>query len=294
MHKHCFTVDVEDGISIAMRDAFGKQIPQTDRVVSNTNRILDLMAKYNTKGTFFTLGQVAEHFPDLIKRIANEGHELGVHGYDHWQFFKLSPEQAFEEISSAKKIIEDISGAPVYGHRAPAFSIMPETQWGLEMIEKAGFVYDTSIMPCKMNRYGWPEFPKATTKVVLPDGKSLIEVPLSVDKLFFKEVPVCGGGYLRLFPFAFSKNSFEKVSQKRPVIVYIHPYEVDPNRYPDFYFEELQQADWKKRLKMKSFWINRASVFPKLEKFLQMYAFEPMITMVEKTNNPPIFKVEKE
>src|SRR5699024_1957890 len=113
-----FTVDVEDGISIAMRDAFGVDIVPTERVVRCTDKILSIFSEMKTKGTFFILGIIAEHFPDLVQRIAGEGHELGVHGYHHLLFNKMNSDQAYQEIDRAKKIIEDVSGQKVYGHRA--------------------------------------------------------------------------------------------------------------------------------------------------------------------------------
>jgi len=272
-NQSAFTVDVEDGISLAMRDAISVKSKQTKRVVSLTQRILKLLSEYDTKGTFFVLGQVAEKFPGLVKQIASEGHELGVHGYDHLQFFRMTPEQAFEELSRAKKIIEDVSGNEVVGHRAPAFSITPDTKWALDIIADAGFTYDSSIMPIKGVRYGWPEFPKDIHKLATPKGKDLVEVPLSSLHILGHELPVCGGGYLRLSPYLFTKKAFEKISKERPVIIYIHPYELDTERYPDYYFEELAKSGFLKRNKMKSMWWNRKSVYGKLEKLLSNYQF---------------------
>jgi polysaccharide deacetylase family protein (PEP-CTERM system associated) len=271
--KSAFTVDVEDGISLAMFHDFGVETPQTDRVVTHTRTILNLLEEYQTKGTFFVLGKVAEDFSFLIKEIAAGGHELGVHGYHHYPFFKMSREMAFEEISSAKKLIEDISGAEVLGHRAPAFSITPETKWGLDVIAEAGFTYDSSIMPIDGKRYGWPGYNLDICKITTPSGYELIEVPMSVSKILGKELPVCGGGYLRLYPYSLTKWSFEKISRERPVILYMHPYELDTERYPDYYFEQLNKVSFKKKLRMKSMWWNRKSVYSKLEFLLKNYYF---------------------
>ncbi|MDR8390262.1 polysaccharide deacetylase family protein [Aliifodinibius sp. S!AR15-10] len=279
--KSSFTVDVEDGVSLAMRDVFSVKSRQTSRVVTLTNRILELLGQFNVKGTFFMLGQVAEMFPGLVKDIAEEGHELGVHGYDHLQFHRMTREQAFEELSRAKKLIEDISGREVFGHRAPAFSITPETQWGLDVIAEAGFTYDSSIMPINGIRYGWPGFRKNIHVLETPSGKNLIEAPLSTINILGKEIPVCGGGYLRLFPYWFTKMAFEKIQKERPVVLYLHPYELDTKSYPDYYFEQLKKANPYKRYKMKSMWINRKSVYPKLSNLLKNYEFGKMINLVE-------------
>ena len=281
LHKATFTVDVEDGVSIAMRDAFSVSSEQTNRVVGLTQKILALLDENDAKATFFVLGQVAEKFPHLVKQIAGEGHELGVHGYDHLQFFRMTRDQAFNEISSAKKRIEDISGSEVLGHRAPAFSITPETEWGLDVIAEAGFTYDSSIMPIKGVRYGWADFPQDISTITTPAGHVLTEVPMSTVQLMGRRIPVCGGGYLRLFPQWATQKAFEAISKKRPAIVYIHPYELDTRRYPDYYFEELEKASFLKREKMKSMWLNRKTVYPKLRMLLENYSFDTMINLVK-------------
>lgn len=278
--KSAFTVDVEDGISIAMRDAFNVEKEQTNRVVHLTEKILDLLSDKSVRGTFFILGQVAEKFPDLVKNIAAQGHEVGVHGYNHLQFFRMTPEEAFQELSSAKKLIEDLTGDRVYGHRAPAFSITPETKWGLDVIAETGFEYDSSIMPAKMRRYGWPGFSKTITTVETPKGYKLTEVPMSVVPVFGNEIPVCGGGYLRLFPGRLTKFAMSKITKERPAIVYIHPYELDTEPYPDYYFGQLNRTDFVNRKKMKSMWINRKSVYPKLSTLLTDFEFDTMINLV--------------
>lgn len=280
--QSALTVDVEDGVSIAMRDAFSVQTEQTKRVVKLTKRIFCLLEKSDVKGTFFVLGQVAEKFPGLVKQISDKGHELGVHGYDHLQFFRMTREQAFDEISSAKKRIEDISGKEVFGHRAPAFSITPETEWGLDVIAEAGFTYDSSIMPINGIRYGWPGFPREISKIKTPAGYELTEVPMSTIKIMGRQIPVCGGGYLRIFPEWFTKKALERIIRDRPAIVYLHPYELDTERYPDYYFEELSKSGFLKRNKMKSMWINRKTVYPKLSSLLQNHEFDTMINLVRK------------
>lgn len=278
-----FTVDVEDGISLAMIHDFGVDSSQTDRVVTLTNQILELLEEFDTQGTFFVLGKVAEEFPELIKDIAYSGHELGVHGYHHFPFTMMTKKQAFEEISSAKKLIEDISGQEVLGHRAPAFSITPDTKWGLDIIAEAGFRYDSSIMPKRMGRYGWPGFNKKIDKITTPSGKDIIEVPLTTYSVFGMEIPVCGGGYLRLFPYSVTKKAFEMIGADRPVILYLHPYELDTRKYPDYYFEALSKSGFWKRYRMKSMWWNRKTVYKKLISLLDNYNFETVKNIISTT-----------
>jgi polysaccharide deacetylase family protein (PEP-CTERM system associated) len=267
-----------------MRDNFNKNIPQTQRVVKDTNKILDLLDSHKTKGTFFVLGQVAEAFPGLIKRISSEGHELGVHGYDHLLFHKMDYKKAYNELDKAKKIIEDIGGQEVCGHRAPAFSINKNTSWGLDVVAEVGFLYDSSVMPSNVARNGWPEYDKDICLHTTEKGRRLIEVPMSIAKIFNKDVPVGGGSYLRLFPYELTKHLFKKIQEHRPVILYVHPYEVDNQRYPDFYFDELAKANWQKRNKMKSYWINRQSVYPKLNNLLSNNKFDTVKNILIEKN----------
>ncbi|MDZ7693173.1 MAG: DUF3473 domain-containing protein [Balneolaceae bacterium] len=277
-----FTVDVECGISITMRDAYGIEMKPTERVIVNTSKILELLENKETKATFFVLGIVAEHYPKLVKEIAEGGHEIGVHGYHHLEFSNISEEKAFQEIDRAKKLLEDITGNQVYGHRAPAFSINEQTRWGLDVIARAGFAYDSSIMPIQSGRYGWPGFQKGITELTTTNGDTLIEVPLSTTKLFGKEIPACGGRYLQILPYKFTKNALIKVSKKRSPVFYMHPYEIDETPYPDYYHDQLRKADFKKKMMTYIKWFNRGSYFKKIDKLTSEFRFGPMIDIVNK------------
>ncbi len=276
-----FTVDVEDGVSIAMRDVFGIQTEQTDRVVTNTNKILELLNQHNIKATFFVLGEVAETFPFLIKNIHKDGHEIGVHGYHHLQFFKMNRKQAVEELSAAKKLLEDLTGSEIIGHRAPAFTITPNTSWGLEVIADCGFKYDSSVMPVNSVKFGWKNFPKDISLLKIGDDKELIEVPISTTSLAGMQIPFSGGGYLRLLPFWFIKHAFQQHSKKRATIHYMHPYELDSTPYPDYYFEALKKATFFKQIKMRSFWLKRASVYHKLERLIAANKFSTIKNVID-------------
>ncbi len=277
LSNHCaFSVDVEDGISLAMRDFFDKPIPQTNQVDRCTRIILDLLDKRDTKGTFFILGQVAEKFPELIKDIAHMGHEIGVHGYDHLRFDKMTPNQAKSELSRAKKILEDRSGNPIFGHRAPAFSIGPNQKWAFDVIEECGFLYDSSIMPVKSFHYGWEGYDASISKIYTSSGKSLWEIPINTTSILTKKIPFSGGSYLRLLPYPFLEKAFKIESGKQPVILYIHPYELDTFKYPHYYFKELKKTGIKKNIKLRSNWVNRRQVYTKLDLLLSKFDFVPM------------------
>lgn len=268
-----FSVDVEDGISIAMRDRFGKQIPQTKRVVTLTRNLLELLARHDTRATFFVLGQVAEAFPDLVREIQQAGHEIGVHGHDHHVFHKLTPVQAREELYRGKSVLENVTGTRMRGHRAPAFSINQSTAWVLDLLLDLGFDYDSSIMPCQGVGHGWPGQSLEIGVVETPKGRQLHEVPLSVTSLGPRLVPALGGSYFRLLPFSLSRALFRRIQGKRPVIMYLHPYELDCVPYPDFYMRELAQAPIKTRIRMRSFWFRRKSLIQRYGQLLSEFRF---------------------
>ena len=296
MFKQAFSVDVEDGISLAMRDFFGKEIKQTDQVERCTKIILELLDQNGNKGTFFILGQVARDFPDLVKDINDRGHEIGVHGFNHLKFEAMNPKLAMEELSSAKKLLEDLTGAEVIGHRAPAFSINPKTAWGLNTIAECGFHYDSSIMPVKSLNYGWDGFSKDMIQIETTSGHDLIEVPLSTSYLFGRSIPFSGGSYLRLLPMSYLKSAFERESKVRPGILYIHPYELDTERYPRYYFDELKQVRLLTNLKLRINWVNRRIMAQKLDELLRYFDFVPMNTIVseyQRSNKKKTFGIEE-
>lgn len=224
---NALSIDVEDYWSIFRRDWLHIEADPSDAVVRNTGRLLDVLGRHNVKATFFILGEVAERFPFLVREIAENGHEIGVHGFYHRQVFKLTEEQFRKEVSDCKKLLEDIISDSVLGHRAPAFSIMPQAQWALEVMVDEGFKYDSSVYPIKGKRYGWPGFNTAICEIELPSGRSIIEVPMSTVTVFGRNLPVAGGGYFRHFPYAVNKWAINRIHKTRPAIVYIHPYDFD-------------------------------------------------------------------
>lgn len=279
------TIDVEDGINILMRDLFGTEMLPTNRVVSNMEVLLDLFEQHEVRSTLFLLGEVAEAYPSLVKRMASYGHELGVHGYRHDQMFKLNPESAKADIYRAKSLIEDLTGQEVRGFRAPAFSIFKETSWALDVITELGFIYDSSIVPAAGKRYGWPEIGKEIHRLKLPGGGQLIEAPISVFRILGNDIPACGGGYLRYFPFALTRMAYKHINKTRPVIVYLHPYELDTLRYPDFFYKAKSTLPLKKRLPISMYRLNKSTVLGKMDKLLKAYSFKPLIEIITELEN---------
>jgi len=199
------------------------------RVEKNSSEILDLLDKYNTKATFFVLGWIAEKSPQLIKEIENRGHEIASHGYYHTLITSLTPEE-FE--SDLKRGVEAIKKTGVtqeiLGFRAPSFTIVDKTKWALEILEKNNFKYDSSVFPVSFHPdYGIGDVPLSPYKIT----KGILEFPMSVALFFGKKIPFGGGGYFRLFPYFITKYLFGKVNREgRPVIFYLHPWEIDPGQ----------------------------------------------------------------
>ncbi len=275
---NALTIDVEDAYNLAMRQRMGIDRPPTEAVVRTTNAVLELLAKHQVKATFFVLGEVAAAFPQLIKNIAGAGHEIGVHGYYHHKVFELTPDQFRRQVGDAKNCIEDTAQTAAMGHRAPAFSIIPESQWALETLAELGFKYDSSVFPIRGRRYGWPGFRPDIHEMTLPNGASIIEAPLSTVRVFGKALPACGGGYLRHFPYFLTRWAMRRIQRLRPAIVYLHPYDMDTNYHaaPQSYLEALSSADKTVRKQQALQLRNRDTVERKLNRMLKEFYFAPL------------------
>ena len=280
---HGLSIDVEDYWSIFSRDWLHREIEPSDAVVKNTEWFLQALAEHNTKATFFVLGEVAKKIPSLIKKIAQNGHEVGVHGFFHRQIYKLSKDEFRREVTGCKKLLEDITSNQVIGHRAPAFSIMPDTKWALEILAQEGFKYDSSVFPISGRRYGWPGFSKEICKVSLPDGNSIIEVPMSTVTIFGKTLPVGGGGYIRHFPYIVTKLAIKHIQKTRPVIVYMHPYEIDTET-KIFETNHLSSKEQTKVARLHKMQLrNRGTVAKKLTGLLKEFQFTTVANIISGT-----------
>lgn len=232
MIRNALTVDVEDYFHVS---AFAGSISRNDwdniplRVVDNTQRLLQLFADSRVKATFFVLGWVAERVPDLIRDIASEGHEVGCHGYSHELVYKQSADVFRQETLRSKGLLEDIIQAPVHGYRAASYSITKRSLWALDVLCEAGFTYDSSIFPIRHDRYGIPGSPEFPYHITSPEGRSLVEFPLSTTRVLGFRLPVAGGGYFRLYPYRVTRAGLRRVNQgsNRPFIFYMHPWEID-------------------------------------------------------------------
>lgn len=227
--QHAMTIDVEDYFQVS---AFENLVDPAQwdsispRVEANTDRLLQLFADHNTKATFFTLGWVAERFPHLINRIVEQGHELASHGTMHQRASHQNRAQFQQDVGNAKRLLEDLSGKPVLGYRAPSFSFTKENLWVYDALAEEGYRYSSSVYPVVHDHYGIPDAPRFRYET--PAGVD--EIPLSTLPLMGKNMPISGGGYFRLYPYAFTRWAVNRFMQKeaQPYIFYLHPWEVDP------------------------------------------------------------------
>jgi polysaccharide deacetylase family protein (PEP-CTERM system associated) len=228
---NALTVDVEDYFQVS---AFNPYIARADwdtrecRVERNVDRILALFADHDVQATFFTLGWIAERFPALVRRIAEQGHEVASHGYGHERASDLSPQAFAADIGRAKGLLEDITGTEAAGYRAPSFSIGRGNLWAFDTLARAGHRYSSSIYPIRHDHYGMPDAPRFAHRAA--DG--LIEIPITTLRLFNRNLPSSGGGYFRLLPYEVSRWMLRRVNADdgEAAVFYFHPWEIDPGQ----------------------------------------------------------------
>jgi polysaccharide deacetylase family protein (PEP-CTERM system associated) len=282
---NALTIDLEDYWDVYSHDWLGIEIEPTEAVLQNTQWFLETLKRFDVKATFFVLGGVAKVFPNLIKQIAEDGHEIASHGIGHTQIFKLDKKGFRSDIVASKKLLEDLVSRPVLGYRAPAFSIVPETRWALEILAEEGFKYDSSVFPIAGRRYGWPGFHKGICRVELTSGRSIIEVPMSTISVLGRSVPVGGGGYVRHFPYWFTRWALRCIRRKRPGIIYFHPYEID-TRSKQFDIKHLSPGDKKKAIRHHKMQLrNRNTVTVKIVRLLSEFEFAPIDEVMTKCGN---------
>ena len=230
---NAMTVDVEDYFQVSAFEAVvsrGSWESRESRVCSNTDRLLDLFAASNVTATFFVLGWVAERFPKLIRRIVAEGHELASHGYAHRLVYSQTSREFRDDLRHARVALEQAGGVPVLGYRAPSFSIVDDSLWALDVLIDEGYSYDASIYPIRHDRYGIPGWPRGVHRVTRPGG-SIWELPGSTLRVGATNLPIGGGGYFRLLPYAWTRHGFSRLNAaKQPAIFYLHPWEIDPEQ----------------------------------------------------------------
>ncbi|MFH2035511.1 MAG: XrtA system polysaccharide deacetylase [Candidatus Zixiibacteriota bacterium] len=234
MIKNILTVDLEDWFVVEnLKDhvSFDKWDKLPKRVEETTARLLEIFDYYNVRATFFTLGWIAEKHPHLINMVASFGHEIGCHSYQHNRIDKMGKTTFRKDTTLAVEAIYNACGIVPIGYRAPSWSINSSILWAYEVLADLGFAYDSSIYPIKHDIYGEPGGPKRVFRMDLKNGKSIFEIPASTVKIFGKDFPVGGGGYLRHSPLWFTSRMINKLNQNnQPAVIYIHPWEIDKDQ----------------------------------------------------------------
>ena len=228
--QNIMTIDVEDyfhvsGLASVIDKARWDQYPCY--VAENTLKLLAIFAKHRTKVTFFVLGWVAERYPEIVEAMSRDGHEVASHGYGHQLVYEIGPEAFYQDVTKAKHLLEDITGQAILGYRAPSASVTRNSFWALDILYDTGHQYDASIYPIVHDRYGIPDAPRFPHILQTERGRSLWEVPFSTLRVGQQNVPIAGGGYFRMFPYAYTRWGIKTLNNERqPAVVYIHPWEI--------------------------------------------------------------------
>jgi polysaccharide deacetylase family protein (PEP-CTERM system associated) len=278
-HLASFSFDIEDWYHSQLipgerRHGHGESV-----VRAGTELVLDLLARHRVRGTFFVLGEVVRDHPDLVRRLVDEGHELGCHGMGHEPLWNLDAASFRRELRDFRAAVEAALGAfPVSGFRAPTFSLDRTTAWALDVLREEGYAYDSSIFPARVKMYGVAGAPVGIYRPARadlarhdPEG-TLVEFPVAVSEWGPFRLPVGGGFYLRALPFALFRASLDRILRHRPFALYLHPREARPEgrRLP------LDPVD--------GFitYVNLHTVVGKIERLLARYAFAPMREILER------------
>ena len=228
---NALTVDVEDYFQVsAMAPHIARNTwdSQPCRVERNVQRLLALFSQHQARATFFTLGWIAERYPQLVREIVAGGHELASHGYGHLRASEQSRDDFTQDVQRAKALLEDIGGKAVLGYRAPSFSIGHTNPWAFDVLLEAGYQYSSSVYPVQHDHYGMPDAPRFPYAA----RPGLIEIPITTTRVMGRNLPAGGGGYFRLAPYKLSRWALRRVNtiDQRPAIFYMHPWEIDPDQ----------------------------------------------------------------
>ena len=280
--KLVVSIDVEDW----PQSTWDHSLEISDRAVRNTERVLNILAKYRKTVTMFVLGKFAERFPDTVKNILSAGHEVACHGYGHIEIFRQTPDEFRQDAQRAKGFLEDLLGVPVLGYRAPDFSVVSSTLWALDTLSELGFQYDSSVFPTKQKRYGIGGWPTCPVRVRLRSGREIVQLPISVACVFGRRFGVAGGGYHRLLPWTMIRLVIaRKLRRGEPFIAYCHPYEFDPAE-----FESLQfRVPIRVRLHQG---VGRKGFQRKFERMLAHFDMAKASTLLLARDSMPVYQVQ--
>ena len=253
MVRHAITVDVEDWY----QSTIDPEADLSDRFPQSTEKVLESFANAGVKGTFFVLGLAVEKSPEVVKAIAQAGHEVQSHGYGHVEVFKTTRDEFRQDLIRAKGILEDLLCSPITGYRAPSFSMDERTPWAHDVLAETGHRYSSSIFPIRMSRYGIDGYPPEPHIITTDEGRSIIEAPLACFDWLGRRRPVGGGGYFRLLPYWVIRKAWRQLDRLgRPGVAYMHPYEYDPSGMSAYrgsvsFMQRLHQGLGRKRFPRK-------------------------------------------
>jgi polysaccharide deacetylase family protein (PEP-CTERM system associated) len=277
---NAMTIDVEDYFHVSVfdglvpRHAWGSM---ESRVVGNTERILEMFEEEGVRGTFFVLGWVAERHPRLVREIAGLGHEIASHGYEHRLVYDMTPAAFRADIRRSKDLLESAASRRVFGYRAPSYSVTSRSLWALDILIEEGFVYDASIFPIHHDRYGIPVSPRHP--YVLNRSAALVEAPASTVRWGPFNLPIGGGGYFRILPYAWTRWGIRRLNEveRLPAIFYLHPWEIDPDQ------PRLSAS----RLSQFRHYCNLAKTEDRLRALVREFRFSTMMSLVERQIGAP-------
>jgi polysaccharide deacetylase family protein (PEP-CTERM system associated) len=235
MITNALSIDVEEyyhGMEFEAAMPGGKRDSLPSRVEESVEKVLFLLAAHETTATFFTVGQVAQAHPEMVRRICKAGHEVACHSYRHELVYRQSPDEFRSDVHRAKAILEDLTGTAVVGYRAPNYSIQAEQQWAYDVLLEEGFQYDSSVYPIVHDRYGQAVAPRFVYEIRRSAERLLLEFPIGTVRIAGVNFPLGGGGYFRLFPEFLFHLGIRRVNEhdKHSVMFYFHPWELDPEQ----------------------------------------------------------------
>lgn len=263
---HIFTVDVEEYFQVGVFDDVitrDRWDSMPSRVDASVDLLLELLDRHGSRGTFFTLGWIADRHPHVVRRICEAGHEVASHGWWHRRVVTLSPDEFRRDAHDSKAALEDVCGTAVLGFRAPNFSIVPGCEWAFDVLVEEGYRYDSSIFPIRRPGYGYPDAPPVPYLIKRPAG-TLCELPLATTRVGRFRVPAAGGAYIRHFPYSLTRRAFREYEASGiPGTFYIHPWELDPG-------QPRLRAPLSRRLRHYS---GLSRTLPRLERLLSEFRF---------------------
>lgn len=233
LESHFFTVDVEEYFQVkALESLVGRDewLSRPSRVAASIDALLSVLEKHGARGTFFVLGWLAQHRPEVVRTIADAGHEIASHGFWHEPVTRLDCSAFRDDIRASKRSLEDLLGVAVMGYRAPNFSIVPGCEWAFDILLEEGYRYDSSLFPIRRPGYGYPGAQRVPHLIQRQSG-SLAEFPLATTSILTYRIPAAGGGYLRQFPYSVIRRAFQQASDRgERATFYIHPWEIDADQ----------------------------------------------------------------